>query len=245
MTLPSVAITWRIDFLPCSADLMQTFIREDFKQREPQLDETNREILKGHIKVSNLWLRRFYYRCTALNKILGKHRKTIVNGDSFKVNFEAAVKAVPPMLTWDDDCNLHIRREVFVSQIDFNEVTDPDAVENEAEDLAPESAEAVGGAGEGSYGDIEKATHTDELPPLDVEDEMSDKALDNSQADQQSDMDDAVTVEEEFENEQADDENLGNENDEDQDEEVDLEIHDERRRGGQQRLLEITITLEY
>lgn len=176
---------------------MQTFIREDFKEREHTLNETDRKTLRGYIKFSNHWLKKFHDRCKVLNKIVTEAYKTLPNGDKFKTNFRAAVKAVSPALTWDDNGDMHINREVFISQIDSNEVTDPDAYDDEAEDLAPESAQAVGGAGEEPDGDLEEATHTDEVLPHEVEDITLFKAMDNIQAGQQTDRNDGVIVEEE------------------------------------------------
>ncbi|KEQ72929.1 hypothetical protein M436DRAFT_82201 [Aureobasidium namibiae CBS 147.97] len=93
--------------------------------------------LRGKIKISNLWLKRFYDRCVRLNEILGEAYKTMPDGDRFRDNYRAAVKAVPPRLTWDDNGRFHVSEQpVFVSQINPEEVTDLDALDDGAEDLA-------------------------------------------------------------------------------------------------------------
>lgn len=227
-------------------------IREGFKRREHLLSDAVRESVRASIKVSNLWLKRFFERCTSLNQMLGEVYKTMANGDQFRANYAAAVEAVPAMLTWDENGGLHIRQaEPFVSQIDPDNVTDPDALEGEAEDLAEEPVGAVGGAEEQPHESVQKATHTDEVSPQDAENESPDNEKEILEVDQQRDLEDGVVADEDFQNEEIINEDSADENDaeqasnEDLYEEVDLEIHDERSGGTQQKVLKITITLEY
>lgn len=154
-------------------------------------------------------------------------------------SYKAAIKAYPYTMRYDGS-KLEIYPR-FVSRIDKAQVPDSGHSDYEAnEDFIDEL--------NGGLGNV---AHTNEMPIQDVENDRSDIEVGNNEAGQQRDLEDGVVVEKHPENEEVVDEDLGHDDvtkngpDEDLDEEATTEIRIKRRGGSQQKVLKITITLEY
>lgn len=199
-------------------------------------------------------------RCKMIYSHMDKASTVPVYGDLLWRNYKAALEAHPWTMQHDKDLKFVIG-PAFVSQIDPAQVSDPGPSDDEAEDLAAEPVEAGEDSEHELSQDLEELASADENSSQDIMETGPDDEIDNEETVQQRDFEVDEANKKGLEHEQVfgddvEDPDMANEDlkgedaaergfNEDPDGEVTLEIRDGRRGRTQQKLLKVTITLEY
>jgi hypothetical protein len=208
---------------------IQRVVQKLIEKAEPLSSSAEIQETERCLETVELWLSKLRERCRTIYIHMDKASDNPTYGKLLWDNYKAAIKAYPYTMRYGGS-KLEIY-PCFGSQINEAQVPDSGHSDYEAdEDLIDEM-----------NGDLEIATHTNEMPIQDVENDRSDIGIGNNEAGQQRDLENEEVVDENMEDEHAAE---GNHN-EDLDEDVTIEIHDKRSGGTQRKVLKVAITLRY